>query len=281
MRTASRAWDPYRTAAVLRMSAHLGARLAGAPERCGSVHSVFDRAVNLLCHDGRLLLLQGPGPLVAPFAASVDLETRALGGTPGSPVLRDGTRLTVGRAVLDWARAEPVPMAVRPGGDLAWFAASLAALRVPDGAAALRTAGAALACRRLADGIRRRDTESLLQGWHGLVGLGEGLTPAGDDCLVGVLAALWRFAADSVPLAEVHAAVADALGQQTTLVAREFVLHALGGWFAEPVLDLVHATSREGLTRGVTRLVALGATSGRDTLTGVRLATDALHGRTG
>jgi hypothetical protein len=170
-------------------------------------------------------------------------------------------------------------MTVQPGGDLRWFAARLSALATPDGAASLGTPGAVQARGWLADGIRLGDAGLFLRGAYGLVGLGEGLTPAGDDCLVGVLAALWRFAPGRIPPEEIRAALADTAGRDTTLLAREFLLHALDGWCAEPVLDLVHAAAPEGLARAVTRLLALGATSGRDLLTGLRLATDALHRR--
>ena len=63
---------------------------------------------------------------------------------------------------------------------------------------------------------------------------------------------------------------------RTTAIGREFVLHALAGRFSEPVLAVLRARSRRSRRGRRARLAALGATSGADTLAGMRLAWDAL-----
>jgi hypothetical protein len=121
---------------------------------------------------------------------------------------------------------------------------------------------------------------TFLDGACGLIGLGEGLTPAGDDCLVGALALIHRF--DRPWLAaqpRIRAAVRSKTLRGTTAVAREFLLHALDGHFAESVADLVHADSVAGVREGAARLLAVGATSGADTLLGMGLALAALRAR--
>jgi hypothetical protein len=129
----------------------------------------------------------------------------------------------------------------------------------------------------LAAGIGRRDTSRLVAGACALLGLGEGLTPAGDDCLVGALAVL--HVVDAAALTReprIAAAIAAAAEARTTAIGREFVLHALAGCFSEPVLAVLRARSRRESARVAARLAALGATSGADTLGGMRLAWDAL-----
>jgi hypothetical protein len=129
----------------------------------------------------------------------------------------------------------------------------------------------------LAAGIRGRDASRLIAGACALLGLGEGLTPAGDDCLVGALAVL--HAVDPAPLMRepaVAGAIAEAAAARTTAIGREFVLHALAGRFSEPVLAVLRARSRAESARAAAHLAALGATSGADTLGGMRLAWDAL-----
>jgi hypothetical protein len=66
--------------------------------------------------------------------------------------------------------------------------------------------------------------------------------------------------------------LAGAARERTTAVGREFVTHALAGRFSEPVLAVLGAASRDEGRRAVSRLLALGATSGADTLSGMQLA---------
>jgi hypothetical protein len=142
-------------------------------------------------------------------------------------------------------------------------------------AAALRAPHGAAATRRLADAIARTDPAAFAGEAAALVGLGEGLTPAGDDVLVGALAALH---AAGHPLAgdrDVAVGLRHAARTRTTDLGREFLLHAVDGEFAECVLDAVSG-DRDRERRGVTALLAHGASSGADTLHGLRVATRAV-----
>ena len=56
---------------ILRWSAVVRERVLAAPPEAGRVHSIFERAVNILWHDGGLITLHGPAPLAAPFAAAL------------------------------------------------------------------------------------------------------------------------------------------------------------------------------------------------------------------
>jgi hypothetical protein len=132
--------------------------------------------------------------------------------------------------------------------------------------------------RQIGRGIRGRDTRAFLAGAAALIGLGEGLTPAGDDCLVGALAVLSRFA--PAWLAEqpvIRTAITAASEAGTTTVAREFLLHALDGSFSEPVVHLMHARSAAEALEYATRLAGMGGSSGADTLRGIGLALEALQ----
>ena len=61
-----------RIVGVSRLGGSTAHRLTAGPRVIGRVHSVFERAVNLLGADGRLVTLHGPGPLAAPFAVALD-----------------------------------------------------------------------------------------------------------------------------------------------------------------------------------------------------------------
>jgi hypothetical protein len=107
------------------------------------------------------------------------------------------------------------------------------------------------------------------------VGRGDGLTPLGDDVLVGWLA-LQRAAGVATP--DVDDAVRRSLGRTTTLSAT-LLDCALEGEVAEPLRDHLAdlGSDREPTTR--VRLEAWGASSGRGLAHGVDLARKVLAGR--
>lgn len=270
-------------ALIIRMSRDVAARLARRSDGAGRVHSVFERAINIewsdgAWSDGELLALHGPGSLLAPFAAAVDPVERLRSLRVGAPVTIEPRRLVAGDLVLSWPHAavvdcsvdaSPHPAARPPQHLLHWGGRYSSSLDSASGAAARE---------QLSAGIRDRDDARLIAGAGALLGLGEGLTPSGDDCLVGVLAVLhhvdpgWRRRGGP----SVFGSLAGAARERTTAVGREFVRHALTGRFSEPVLAVLRAARPAERRRAIARLLALGATSGADTLSGMTLACRAL-----
>jgi len=261
---------------VLRLDRPTAERLRAAPPDAGRVHSAFAGAINLAWHDGRLLALHGPGPLRAPFA----LALSALPGSrSGAAIRATGVAIDVDGARLAWDGARVADLRM-PRGDLEAEMPALGALlesRGEDEAPALSGLGARRARSRAAEGLAARDPDGFLEGARALIGLGEGLTPAGDDCLIGALAAIHRFEPGWLALhGEIGDGLAAAAWDGTTDIAREFVLHAVAGRFSEPVLDVLTAGSDSAIRAAALRLRRMGATSGADTLAGIRLALDAL-----
>jgi hypothetical protein len=112
-----------------------------------------------------------------------------------------------------------------------------------------------------------------LAGATALLGLGPGLTPSGDDCLVGWLAGLWVGGAQGrALLAAIAPALLAAARERTGDLGRAFLVAAAAGQVAEPVRDFVVTPSPSHLAG----LLALGATSGGDLLAGYCLARAAL-----
>jgi len=264
---------------ILRWSPALRQRILNAPPEAGRVHSVFERTLNILWHDGGLVTLHGPAPLAAPFAAAVARLAEASRLTPRTEVFRRENRILLGPCVLDTEGGTLVDTTIHPGGEGPHLLASvLKALAMPAGAPGLCSPIGRPAQWRLVDGIRNRDAQAVVQGACALVGLGEGLTPAGDDCLVGVLAILHRFAhawLEKHP--EIRAAIGTAARMGTTTVGRDFILHGLDGAFSEGILRLVTAASEHDVRRSAADLAATGATSGADTLHGICLGLEALE----
>jgi hypothetical protein len=103
-----------------------------------------------------------------------------------------------------------------------------------------------------------------------LVGLGQGLTPSGDDLLVGLTAALTALGQPIArPLAAAWATDAE---RGTGLVARTFHRNAAVGEYTERMHTLmasILAGPASGIDTAVRRAADWGASSGGDTLVGV------------
>jgi hypothetical protein len=111
-----------------------------------------------------------------------------------------------------------------------------------------------------------------------LVGLGPGLTPSGDDVLVGIEAALHALAR---PSAGFMALAIDDVEGRTTAVAATLLRHAAAGEFAERLHTLLAALlglDDEAIPAAMDRAIAWGATSGTDCLLGVLIGLDVSAG---
>lgn len=111
-----------------------------------------------------------------------------------------------------------------------------------------------------------------------LVGLGPGLTPAGDDVLAGLLVALHRlptegrFHRELTDLRAPLAAVAVEAAGHTTSLSATLLGCAARGAAAGPVLEVADALAgRGGVEPAARRLLAVGHSSGRDLATGLLL----------
>jgi len=108
-----------------------------------------------------------------------------------------------------------------------------------------------------------------------LAGLGPGLTPAGDDYLVGFMAGLrvWPGPLENSGLSSTEACqiILEATEGRTTLLSRAFLHSAKEGLFGENWHELLAELARgeaTGIQRAARRILSSGATSGADTLAG-------------
>jgi hypothetical protein len=141
-----------------------------------------------------------------------------------------------------------------------------------------------LTLRRLADGMAQ-----LLAATAGydlsvgsavsqLIGLGQGVTPAGDDLLVGYVAGLWCSIGHDGRRKEYVAHLGRMLidlGVKTTDVSRSFLYHAALGHVSSRLAGLAGAICR-GMDSGelletANAAVSVGHTSGMDAVTGLLL----------
>lgn len=112
------------------------------------------------------------------------------------------------------------------------------------------------------------DQEAVAQHCHACVGLGQGLTPSGDDMLLGVLAALHRYTPACIPLLSqaIHP-----LLHRTNEISASYLDLAMKGYVATPVLDvLYHLGQNWEAPKRV--LLSVGHSSGSDILYGILTA---------
>lgn len=254
-------------------------RSAGAAEPIASHGPLYVRAA------GEIVWLGGPGSVLHPRAvvASGELPARP------EPVLVD----------LTWARCWDPPLPAP--GDTARYVAvcadvisALALERSAQGFARLLSSGSAPgvgldealltralpAVEALAAACEADDAAAAIAPASQLLGLGPGLTPAGDDLVGGVLfarAVLGRAgAADAEAWTASGAAIVAAAGARTHPVSAALLADLASGRGHAPLLDLVAALAdgrRDAALHAARRLTTIGHTSGWDILAGLAAGT--------
>jgi len=246
----------------------------------GWVLGRFERAINLADAGGWVIALTSPelgqGSFSVVVAASSDFFNEF---AVGQQVRADQDGLTVGRWYLDWSTAAIwEPKLAPPSQPLQLDAAIIQLLKPythwPDPAevnTALRQRlGQAAAQFTQAITDHQTDARRVAQAAALLAGLGNGLTPAGDDYLVGAMAALWL---DN--LKPLLPEIAKAAVTQTTTLSAAFLRAAARGEFMEPWHNLAQSLSAgdvKSLSLALTQVAHFGASSGRDALAGFATA---------
>lgn len=259
----------------------------------GVIHSVFDQACNIRVDDGRLLALLVPCLGNVPHGARIAVPAGfgfARHLTVGEPVgcradvLRmSGLSIDLGTAQL-W-QAELAGAAVdlsAPQVARAWRTAwrMLEQRRPRAGDAQVELLNRTVDRRglRLARATRHVRVHEAARAIEALVGCGAGLTPSGDDLIVGFLAGLWSTAGDDPAQRTFRralcAAVAAAAGA-TGDISRTYLTHATRGRFAEPLATLAARIGDGAPVGEIERLTAsalcVGHSSGRDGVLGLLL----------
>ncbi len=294
--------EPGAGARLVVRSVGAVAQRALARNEAGRVVALFERSFYVsvagafVCIGDATL---GDGPLNAVCAAPAGTSWRRLGVRVGASTrCAAGTLRVAPSLAFDLAHARPWrPPAPRP-----WSAPSLfrglvrlrrlAAGRVPEdglGGLVLTAArlGAATPVRRRAAApaaalgrwLRAAAGESgsacdLGRAVDGLIGLGPGLTPSGDDLLGGVMVALDALG-QRTAAARLAARVRRVCDTATTPIATAHLAAATQGLAAAPLHDALQALLEgdgKGLATALDGVASVGHCSGWDALAGMVLA---------
>lgn len=264
--------------------------------RSPRVLHVFDRACNLVDDAGEVLSLVTHERGMTPFGLMLEPGAAApfAGLTAGSAVTAQPDSLEVGPLRIAWAEAatwQPRPDwgAVRAalsspsqplrdlesllGGPISLPPASLLELHsgaaLPAPVRARVMAGAA----DLTAGLHAGDAGQAAAGGKRLAGVGGGLTPAGDDFVVGVCLAAWA-GLHGAGGPDLCAQVVEAAAPLTTTLSAAYLRAAARGecaavWHALfAALTQPEAVRQAAMQEAVGALLRVGHTSGADGLAG-------------
>lgn len=115
--------------------------------------------------------------------------------------------------------------------------------------------------------------------WTLWLGRGPGLTPSQDDMLIGMMLAAWEAGWLNAHNSNAFFRASGSLHTATTQVSANYLQYAARGCFASPLLHFVFALrSGRRMTAATASLLAMGHTSGADTLLGFWLAQHFIRG---
>lgn len=275
-----------QTLTALSIARPLSETLVQAPFS-GRVLGRFERACNLVDPAGRVITLTLPEVGTGPFSIVVTGERGLFDSLrEGQPVAADEGELVIGNWLLNLREAalwEPVlprllkPLTLTPAlaemlkPYLDWPALAVGASSITHqinerARQAARQLHEAIGLPSRALPLQILELPKFEMAVSQLAGLGSGLTPAGDDYLMGVMAALWLLERPEIPYQIAAIAV-----PKTTTLSAAFLQAAGQGHFSESWHGLVHALnsgSIETIGGAFERIAQFGASSGRDALAG-------------
>jgi len=195
--------------------------------------------------------------------------------TPGAAAAVGGGSVRVGRTAFRPARWWSPPRA-RPALDAAALRAGVAALEEALREALRQLPPALVApAAALERAVGDLDADAAGSAACRLVGLGPGLTPAGDDVLAGLLVTLHHLGGqDGRALVDaLRDAVMPAAGERTTSLSAALLRHAARGEAAQEVVSVVDAVGgHRPAEPALARLLRIGHSSGHDLARGVLAA---------
>jgi len=241
-----------------------------ATHGAAEVAAVYERSLYLRADDafvciGELVVGNGPSSLI------VDFRLSELGLRPGVSATIADQKIAISLTTFTLDRSA------------LWVSPAWPAVPSPD----RLTATCAALVRRLAieapqhsplvsKRIARFEAwlsgpRSTIEDVHCIVGLGPGLTPSGDDVLIGALAML-----DALQEREAHAALARAVNAitpgRTSPLSHCFLRAAAAGHISERFHTIVSRIITGDVDRAIATARTIGHSSGWDMLTGALLA---------
>ncbi len=259
--------------------------------RTARVLHVFRSVCNLINGEARVLTIASPKVGNGPFTLVVHVDDFTRFVEAESQVACEENQLDLGGLKIgietarlwnprpDWktlaARRENLPAAAEQIARILRSAASADSLAfLLHGPDLLDESKPQAAARRaiesLALALGARNTRSAAKSAESLAGLGVGLTPAGDDFLVGIMLAAWASLSE-ILAGDIGKAISSAAAPRTTALSAAWLQAAARSEAGEPwhaLLDAIAKNSEVEINRSARNILPTGHTSGADALAG-------------
>ena len=282
--------------------------LSNEQAHTGTVHSVFEHAVNLEIADRfGLIGLIAEKQTLTPYAVSVRGDTSFIeaGIRAGMAAFIQQGHITIPEAgvTLDLSTADQVDLSVdaidslceKKAADalLTKISRALQGAEQESGLAPLITGGENTYTRFLKPrltalfaAVSGGDDAAAIQAASKIAGCGMGLTPSSDDLLSGYFLTLRLLLSrhDRANRGEWIQRMAQAAAERTNRISATFLLQSGEGLANAAVYILLRVAGRpseaETVDRAIARILEIGSTSGADMLTGIALALRQQYGGT-
>lgn len=122
---------------------------------------------------------------------------------------------------------------------------------------------------------KRFDSNTSANAARKMIGLGPGVTPTGDDILIGYLAGLWSVAGQDDRRLDFISTFGEELlsrAKETNEISRTYLYHAVRSDFSSSLITLINAIGEgdeERLSRAAKNAMQVGHSSGMDSITGL------------
>ena len=126
---------------------------------------------------------------------------------------------------------------------------------------------------QLVASAKRCDVHASIDAAEKMIGLGPGLTPTGDDFLVGFLAGLWSTTGKEqgqLTFIDSFGKALKEVSKQTNELSRTYIYHAARGQFSSSLSNLSEAISTgRDIESATQKAIQVGHSSGMDSVTGL------------
>ncbi len=129
--------------------------------------------------------------------------------------------------------------------------------------------------------IRLRISHDIIQSSNKIIGLGSGLTPSGDDMLIGLMISMIYISENvqgiDLDVEKISSDIISDITGRTTIISEEFLREAACGRVNEPVATLMEKiliSGQKEMRESAKKVLSVGSTSGADTIFGIILGTN-------
>lgn len=247
----------------------------------GKVHSVFNRTINLMTESGSMISLMTKTMDEAPISIILDIEDfKRCGVFTGEDVYFDEGKVIVGSKVIDISAARNYELKRGTFKDnYSLIEKNLEILRHlmdfkgPKEKYSFDTMAFQMVVHRTAlfkKACLEENIKEVIAIGRSLVGLGQGLTPSGDDVLMGLFLVLGLENSPMNHFDLILARIIEERMEETTDISYQGLLRASKGFYRSILVEAAEAlTTLEDIEDILMDVLSIGHSSGRDLLYGI------------